>query len=129
MGESGNARGGRRRVIVRSVSVLVGLVLLAPGAWLVYYRFTFHTFAWWQIPPRISYCGRDYDQGTTVASEPSRGFTLTQVMTIEPAGWPVYTLKPAAQTYAQVPGLPCTMGLVLKQSDHRFIKYGLDGGP
>ena len=109
--------------------MFVGLVLLATGAWLVYYRVTFGTFAWWQVPPRISYCGRDFDRGTTVPSAPPQGFALTQVMTVEPAGWRVYAENPAAKTSVPIAGLPCTMVLVLEQDDHRFVQYGLVGGP
>jgi hypothetical protein len=119
----------RRRIVVRTLSALIGLVVLTAGGWLVYYRATFGTFAWWQVPPRLSYCGRDFDRGATVPSSPPRGFTLAQVMTIEPAGWRVYAQNPTANTSTAAPGLPCTIVLVLKQGDHKFVQYGISGGP
>ncbi|MGH3627419.1 MAG: hypothetical protein ACRDRL_08285 [Sciscionella sp.] len=108
--------------------VFSAVVVLAAAGWLVYYRATFHTFAWWSVPPSISYCGRRYDQGSTVAALPT-GYTYSQVMTVEPSGWPVYAQRPTADTVTQMPGAPCTMGLTLKQANDQYVLYGLVGGP
>ena len=108
---------------------LSGAILLAALGWLAYYRATFHTFAWWSVPPSISYCGRRFDQGRTVADLP-KGYAYGQVMTVEPSGWPVYTQRPTSDAVApDVPGIACTMGLALRRSDHEFVLYGLVGGP
>ena len=107
---------------------VMGAAVLAVLGWLLYYRSTYGTFAWWQIPPRIGYCGRDYLRGTTVASLPSSDGELVQVTTIEPAGRAVYAPRTARDTVPMVPALPCAMGLVIKQGNS-YVQYGLSGGP
>lgn len=96
---------------------------------MVYYRATFHTFAFWQPPPRVSYCGRDYLRGRTVTALPTRGYSFVQVMRIEPEGWRVYSMNPVDADVSPIAGLPCTMGLVVEVDDDRLVEYGLDGGP
>ena len=120
-------RAHQRRIVI-TVSLIFAAAVLAAAGWLLYYRSTYGTFAWWQIPPRIGYCGREYDRGTTVATLPSQDASLVQVMTIEPAGRAVYTLRSATGTVAPVANLPCAMGLIVKQSD-KYVQYGLSGGP
>lgn len=125
----GSKRGGRRRRVLTITALsFSGALVLAAAGWLLYYRATFHTFAWWSVPPSVSYCGRRYDQGRTVAALAPR-FAYSQVMTVEPAGWPVYAQRPAGGAPAQAPGLPCAMGLVLKRGGGRYVLYGLVGGP
>jgi hypothetical protein len=102
--------------------------MLAALGWLLYYRSTFGTFEWWQIPPRIGYCGRDYIRGMTVKALPRQGDELVQVMTIEPAHRAVYAVQPTRGGAAAVAGLPCAMGLVVKQGDS-YAQYALSGGP
>lgn len=133
MEERGRER-GRRRVVVLVVGGVLGAVVLAALGWLLYYRSTYGTFAWWQIPPRIHYCGRDYLRGTTAAagSLPARGDAIVQVTTIEPAGRAVYAERPAdgaaAGAGTSVAGEPCAMGLLVKQNDS-YVQFGLSGGP
>lgn len=118
----------RRRAVFVGASAVFAAVVLAALGWLLYYRSTYGTFAWWQIPPRIGYCGRDYLRGSTVAALPSQEGKLVQVTTIEPAGRAVYAMQSAQSGTAAVAGLPCTMGLVVKQGD-QFVQYALSGGP
>lgn len=105
-----------------------GLIVLSAAGWLLYYRATFHTFAWWVTPPSVSYCGRRYDQGRTVPAL-SPAYTYSRVMIVEPSGWPVYAMRPAASSEQQLPGIPCTMGLALKRGTDQYVLYGLVGGP
>jgi hypothetical protein len=42
--------------------VVVALVVAAVG-WAGWYRSSFHLWPWQDIPPRIHWCGRDYDRG------------------------------------------------------------------
>lgn len=105
-----------------------GLVVLGTAGWLLYYRATFHTFAWWSVPPSVSYCGRRYDQGRTVEALPP-GYNYTHVMTVEPSDWPIYAQRPADTSAAQVAGTPCAMGLALERGDKQYVLYGLSGGP
>jgi hypothetical protein len=58
-----------------------------------------------------------------------KGYDYRHVLTVEPSGWPVYTQRPVAEAMPDVAGLPCTVGLALKRSDHDYVLYGLDGGP
>ena len=118
----------RRRTVVVIAGAVMGAAALAALGWLLYYRSTYGTFAWWQIPPRIGYCGRDYLRGSTVASLPSSEGELVQVTTIEPAGRAVYATRSARDTVTMVPSLPCAMGLVVKQGN-LYVQYALSGGP
>ena len=122
------ARVWRRRNVIIAMAVVGGMVVLATLGWLLYFRATYGTFAWWQTPPRIRYCGREYDRGATVGVIPSQDYTLVQVMTIEPAGRAVYAKQPVQDTTLHVANLPCTMGLVVAEGDH-YVQYGLSGGP
>ena len=106
----------------------MGAAVLAALSWLLYYRSTYGTFAWWQIPPRIGYCGRDYLRGTTVAALPGQYGKLVQVTTIEPAGRAVYAMQPTQSAVTSVPNLPCAMSLVVKQGNS-YVQYALSGGP
>lgn len=115
-------------MVAITVWVFSGVVVLAAAGWLLYYRVTFHTFAWWSIPPSVTYCGRRYDQGETVTALPP-GYTYSQVMTVEPSGWPVYAQFPVGTSSAKVSGTPCAMGLTLKRSNDQYVVYGLVGGP
>jgi hypothetical protein len=123
----------RKRWLRFGILGLVAAVLLAAIGWLINYRLTYHTFAWWKIPPAIQFCGREYDRGSTLTALPTQDWVFTQVTTIEPGGWAVYSKKPriTGNTGAatSIPGLPCTMGLVVKQSDNQFVQYGLSGAP
>lgn len=123
-----DARVRRRRTIAMVAAAVTGAAVLTALGWLLYYRSTYGTFAWWQIPPRIGYCGRDYLRGTTVASLPSQDRQLVQVTTIEPVGRAVYAPQPAHSAVTPVPNLPCAMGLVIKQGDS-YVQYALSGGP
>jgi hypothetical protein len=117
--------------VITVVGVAAGATVLAALGWLLYYRSTYGTFAWWQIPPRIGYCGRDYIRGATVKALPKQGDKLVQVMTIEPANRAVYAIVPIQPAHggaAAVAGLPCAMGLVVKQGDS-YAQYALSGGP
>jgi hypothetical protein len=52
-------------------------------------------------------------------------------MTIEPANRAVYAIEPIQPAHggaAAVAGLPCAMGLVVKQGDS-YAQYALSGGP
>jgi len=122
------ARVRRRRIVVASAAAPFVAVALATLGWLLYYRSTYGTFSWWQIPPRIGYCGRDYVRGTTVAELSSQDGRVVQVTTIEPAGLAVYTQVRTGTGVEPYPGEPCAMGLIIKQGD-QYVQYGLLGGP
>jgi hypothetical protein len=120
----------RKRLKI-AAAIAAGLLALGALAPMVYYRLTYHTFAWWQPPPEINYCGRQYVQGSTVTTLATAEWTFTQVMTVYPEGWHVDAKQPRGDTgvVTSVPGLPCTMGLVLEQRNDSYVQYGLSGGP
>lgn len=124
----GRARLTRRGAVTRGVAVAFGAAALAALGWLLYYRATYGTFAWWQIPPRIEYCGREYDRGATAATLAGQQGTLVQVMTIEPAGRAVYAAESAHSAAPPIADLPCAMDLIVKQGG-QYVQYGLSGGP
>lgn len=119
------ARIWRRRNVIVAVIVVMGMAALG---WLLYFRATYGTLAWWQVPPRIRYCGREYDRGATVGTIPSQDYRLDQVLTIEPAGRAVYAKQPTRNTAPHAANLPCAMGLVVTEGD-QYVQYGLSGGP
>lgn len=118
----------RRKIAACVAAAVVALGALGP---VVYYRGKYHTFAWWEVPPEISYCGREYLRGSTIPSLPTKDWSFTQVMTVYPEGWRVYSKQPLGNdgVNALAPGLPCTMGLVLEQKNDTYVQYGLSGGP
>lgn len=120
----------RRRIVIVSASVGTGAMVLAALSWTLFYRSTYGTFAWWKIPPRIEYCGREYDRGSAVGAGTfdAHDGNLVQVLTIEPAGRPVYAKPPPPDFVPSVGNLPCAMGLLIKDGDS-YIQYGLSGGP
>jgi hypothetical protein len=113
---------------MRVAAVLVPVLLIA-GA--VYNRATFGTFAFWQVPGRIDFCGRQYLRGSTVAEIPADDWSLVPATTVYPMWWHVYEKQPRQGGVADpdVPGLPCTMGLVLRLHDGDYVQYALSGGP
>lgn len=129
--EAPRPRRARKRIKIFAFTTAAPVLLAAMG-WLLHYRVTYGTFAWWKIPPRIGYCGRDYIHGATISALPTQDWTYIQVIEIQPNGWRVYSKQPkgvASGSSAPVSGLPCTMGLVLKESNSQFVQYGLSGGP
>ncbi|MGW2937849.1 hypothetical protein ACWDA7_39950 [Streptomyces sp. NPDC001156] len=111
-----------------AVSVAVAVVLAALGWW-VYYRATYHTFAFWEAPPRLTYYGRNWDTfpGATVSSLP-RGTTHALVDTIEPAGWKLYAVGLSSRHDRQL-GVPCAESMFLEKGSHEYVTYDLSGGP
>jgi hypothetical protein len=109
--------------------VLVGLTVVFVGAVVFegYYRVTYHTFDWRTAPPRIGYCGRDYDRGSSISTSLVRQqFKLHRVRTVPPLFRALY-----AEVEPRPPaGTPvCTMTLYYATSSNRLVSYVLSGGP
>lgn len=130
----------RRLRVRRLVPLLVVVLVLAGVVGAVWYRYTYHTLAFWQSPPRISYCGRDYQTygDTTTRSQieaNSAGLPDGTATRLETVGWvpPI----PGRDLIAWVlpddvriaRGLPCTMVLYLHAGGDTYVSYGLLGGP
>jgi hypothetical protein len=111
-------------VAAKTLGALMALALLVSVGWLSYYRVTYHTFAWWEPPPRLHYCGRDFQEGSHSPTLPTGPWRYTTAFVIEPGGWKVYASK-----LSQAGIGPCTMGLIVRHNGHDYIAYGLLGGP
>ncbi|MFB7740426.1 hypothetical protein ACFC08_40310 [Streptomyces sp. NPDC056112] len=98
-------------------------MLLVAGGWLINYRLTYHTFAWWEAPARMSFCGRDYEPDGHEKALPKGDGTITPVFVVEPAGWQVYK-----QTWGNN-GPECPVILLLQRNNHDVVVYSLLGGP
>ncbi len=128
-----------RRWRTALVVVIVLTLLLVAGGFL-WYRVVYHSFAVGSAPPRITYCGRDYqDGGTTltraqiesqqVALPGDPPYQLSSIGDIVPVlGWPLWAKLTPQDRRAQL-GLPCTMGIYLQQGPDSYLSYGLLGGP
>lgn len=111
-----------RRGVRRVLWVAVALVLLVAGGWLINYRLSYHTFAWWEVPARMSFCGRQYELDGHGKALPKGDGMVTPVFVVEPAGWQVY-----GQTWGNGP--ECPVILLLQRNHHDVVVYSLLGGP
>jgi hypothetical protein len=113
---------------------LVLAVLLAAGGWAAWYRSTYHLWPGESIPPRIHWCGRDYDHGIGPAVSIAEvrqaiGGPPRIVMRVPP-------LRPhdvlAATTEREVrrqdpAATGCATVIALRLSPGRFLLYELQG--
>ena len=79
---------GTRGTAVRALATLAALALLVGVGWVGYYRVTYHTFAWWEPPPRLRYCGRDFQEGAHSSALPTGSWSYDPAFTVEPGGSP-----------------------------------------
>lgn len=119
----------RRRVRAVVVTGLATFVLVA--ALIIEGRSVlfFHTLAPWSSPPRIHFCGRDYDRGGLVPADGAEvvvGASPFQQVTRGPLWQPLYGHP--ASPHLRATGAPCAMVLYLRQGD-RYRSYALSGGP
>lgn len=103
------------------------LVLLAGVALVGWYRLSYHTFDWRAVPPRISYCGRDYDRAATTPSVAAfQQHRLARAHPFPPLLHPLYVENnPLAALGADI----CPMTLDYQVSNATMVTYGLVGGP
>ena len=116
------------------VAGIVLLVLLAAGGWAAWYRSTYHLWPGESIPPRIHWCGRDYDRGSGPAvpigeAGQALGGTPRIVARVPP-------LRPhdvlAATTEVEVrrqdpSATGCATVIALRLAPGRFLLYALQG--
>lgn len=80
----------RRTVLRTAAAAVIAVVMIGAVGWAGWYRSSFHLWPWQDIPPRIHWCGRDYDRG------PGPAVSERDVRA---------TLRTAPRTVARVPPL------------------------
>lgn len=117
-------RSGRVRLGAATVAAALLLSALALAGW---YRLSYHTFDWRAAPPRIGYCGRDYDRAATTSTEAAfRQRRLVRVHPFPPLLHPLYVeVNPLAAVGADI----CPMTLDYEFTRATMVTYGLVGGP
>ncbi|MGH7764932.1 MAG: hypothetical protein ACREOM_11030 [Candidatus Dormibacteraceae bacterium] len=131
---------GRRvlRIVLRLVSGIVTVAIVAVAPIAIQNRLTYGTFATTGAPPRVDYCGRRYYPATSPASA-----TLAHVeaslalderhglarIGVAPSGMPIVTnLNPSAAPGAHGSNV-CTMELWVQTGPDSYAGYSLSGGP
>ncbi len=117
----------RRARAVVSIAVVVLVVL--SGITLLWYGVTFHSFAFWSVPSRISYCHRDYQTaGSRLTGAQFDEAHLSSIGRLVPVlGWPLSATLASPELRAD--GVPCAMVLYLREGPNLYVAYGLLGGP
>lgn len=124
-------------------TVLVVVVVLPAmlfGGGLAWYRVVYDSVAFWSVPPRITYCDRDYQAGGATLSREqieavpvslpgNQQYQLSEIGRIVPVlGWPLWAnLTPDDRRTGL--GVPCTMVIYLQGESDAFVPYSLLGGP
>ena len=130
-------------MIRRAIAVLVVMLFVAAGVVWVQYRMAYGTFAWWQIPPRISWCGRHYLPAggrlltrAEIAAQPvglpgEGPYPVVTVAHVPPLnGRPVLAARTPESSRRRVePPLPCAMGVFLQTGTDQYLAYTISGGP
>lgn len=119
--------------LLAGVALLVLVLAAASGA--VWYRGTYHLWPGQGVPPRIHWCGRDYDRGAGPAvsrAEVARalGTDPVVVMRVPPIG-PRHDLVAAAterEVRRREPSAPgCATLVYLRLGPGRYLLYELQG--
>jgi len=135
-GAIGPSRPRRRRVALWAALAAAAVVVLAGGAWAVWYRSAYHVWPGEGVPPRIHWCGRDYDRGPrpamdAAAARAALGGRLRRVMSVPPidshevSATPAAAAKQPAQRAGRSPG--CAALVVLRTGDDAYLLYELSG--
>ena len=126
----------RRRAVV-AVGLVLSLLFVVGAVKAVQYRTAYGTFAWWDVPPRVTWCGRTYlgDDGPEVdraGLQMIRGqldgdapYPIAQVGTV--AGRPL--LAAVVPEVRRTSGIPCAMQVAVQTGDDSYRTYTLSGGP
>ena len=117
--------------------IVAPFLLLAAGAFLLWYRATMHNWPWQGDPARLSICDRDYypeDQDVSGAQMRRDGIDPHHLFAVFRApvliGPEIYAdASPAQRAAPRQPGSPCTGSLVIEDAPDRYRIYGLSGGP
>jgi hypothetical protein len=132
VGQPGRAT-GRRRIAVIACLVVVGVGVVYPIGAAAFSRKDYGTFAFWNLPSRIGYCGRTYDDGgpeqgsaALFASQDSETGAHWSRLSWTFSGRSIY-----ADTAAPSPPrmTVCTMVLYIPLGGGTWETYSLSGGP
>jgi hypothetical protein len=122
------------------VAALVGSLLFVAGAVrAVQYRTAYGTWAWWEVPARVTWCDRTYlpvdgPEVDRAGLEATRGWSpdggtpypIVRVGTV--AGRPLLaSVTPEERRRAL--GVPCSMGVAVQTGDDTYRTYTISGGP
>jgi hypothetical protein len=124
---------GRQKVAVIAVVAVIGLGVVYPAVAAVLSRKDYGTFAFWNVPNRIDYCGRTYDESGPQQGNPA----LFESQDSEKgAKWSFLSWTFSGRSiYADAAPLSspryavCTMVLYIPLGDGRWETYSLSGGP
>jgi hypothetical protein len=130
-----------RTVFRRVAAVLIVALVSAAVCGALAYRAAYGTFAWWDDPARISWCGRVYlrsdgllltraDVENRRAALPGdQPYPVTTVAAIPPViGRPLLAaVTPEARREGM--RLPCAMVVYLETGTDSYQPYALSGGP
>jgi hypothetical protein len=131
---------GRRvlQVVLLFIAATPALALFAVAPTLIYNRVAYGTFAAWEAPTRVDYCGRRYYPGAERRPQSLAEVTaflaanhlsgLTQVATA-PWGKPVIANVMTPEMKAKYMTQVCTMELWVKTGNDTYVPYALSGGP
>ncbi|MFN8121302.1 MAG: hypothetical protein U0237_02625 [Thermoleophilia bacterium] len=117
-----------------ALRLVVVAALVAASGWAVSYRATYHLWPGESIPPRIHWCGRDYDRGP---GEPEtlrqiRKFTRAEPVVVGHVP-PIRSHDLLAETTEQAvrqrdpSASGCTTLVFLRLSADRYLVYELSG--
>ena len=127
---------GRRRALGWAALLLAAVAVMAGGGWAAWYRSAYHVWPGQSVPPRIHWCGRDYDRapGSGVSAGTAReelGGRLQPVMSIPPIdshevfASPAAAAKQGGQRAGTLPG--CATLIYLRTGADSYLAYELSG--
>jgi hypothetical protein len=112
---------------------VAALVVVAVG-WAGWYRSSYHLWPWQDIPPRIHWCGRDYDRGPGPAVSAGEvretlGPTIKQVAEVPPLrGHDLVAAVTEEEVRRRDPAAPgCAYVVYLRVGPGRYLPYELQG--
>ncbi|WP_217915799.1 hypothetical protein [Miltoncostaea marina] len=117
-------------------AVTAAALIVVAAVWAVWYRDTYHLWPGQSVPPRVHWCGRDYDRSSSppVAYAEARrtlGAPLRHVMRVPPAGRRhdvVAAIGPGAAERRERGGVACASLIALRLGPSRYLFYELQGG-
>jgi hypothetical protein len=122
----------RQRLLVIALLAFIGLGVLYPTAAALLSRKDYGTFAFWNVPNRIDYCGRRYYDGglqqgipALFESRDSAGVARWTFLSWTFSGRSIY----ANVSPARPPSSVCTMALYIPIGGGKWETYSLSGGP
>lgn len=122
----------RQRIAVVAILVVVGVGVVYPIGAAAFSRKDYGTFVFWNVPNRIGYCGRTYDDGgqeqgspALFASQDSEAGAHWNRLSWTFSGRSIYadSAAPSPRTTA------CTVLVDIPLGGGRWETYSLSGGP